>query len=152
MLAALVIIAVVAIWYVRHAQSRETFAPSSSGELCRTCGYDLTGTPLRCPECGTFSRQARLERLKTDWPTESITPRVPETGERWSKVYTADFDFEATLMQEHLQARGVPCEIASNAKSFLLAGSYTPTYTVLELMVPEGDFERAKGIIERLTQ
>jgi hypothetical protein len=35
------------------ARRRSRFDPS----LCRACGYDLRGTPQRCPECGLVVRQ-----------------------------------------------------------------------------------------------
>jgi hypothetical protein len=37
-------------WRDRIEESRR------SQGLCTRCGYDLRGSPTRCPECGQFSR------------------------------------------------------------------------------------------------
>ena len=53
-------------------------------ELCKSCGYDVRGV-VNCPECGKPTPEGRrqhLAKLREDWPTETIAPRVPDADEQ----------------------------------------------------------------------
>jgi hypothetical protein len=147
----LVIVGAALFWYFRSATSAARESGDDLAERCKKCGYDLRGTPEQCPECGTLSAAARRHRLQTEWPSEAIDPRIPSETEEWVKLYATDSEIEATLLQQHLEARGVTSRLESTAKTYLLAGSYTPTYDLKQLSVPRADLDIARTILHRLT-
>jgi hypothetical protein len=57
----LILVPVVMGWVlvVHMMRQRKRARVKWQDEVCMFCGYDLRGTPLRCPECGQQTRMAR---------------------------------------------------------------------------------------------
>ena len=53
------------LWF-RRARARGLASARAAAGLCRRCGYDLRGSPARCPECGTRQDSRRVD---ADVPT-----------------------------------------------------------------------------------
>lgn len=124
--------------------------PDDEQELCTNCGYDVR-TLMRCPECGLATLKAKrraLAKLHSEWPAEQINLRQPRGDEKPVVILTTDNQLAASLMREHLQARGVTAKL--NEAENLYGTVYISTKTSYRLAVWSDDEERARVIVEHL--
>lgn len=162
--AALVGLVAFAAWQVWHLfRGRHRLSPdheSDEGdrlERCSQCGYDLRASSRRCPECGADIAEMRARRAKSEldphklrdhWPTEDIAIRRPAPHEHPVLVHQTTNGLEANLLASQLEARGIQAGIRlKEDSSFAGRGYRTETYHLV--MVPSGDEELAKSIIDR---
>jgi len=62
------------IWLGRYPRERELARRKRLG-LCRYCGYDVSGTMERCPECGRYPVY-RKTSTPPNWPDIYVEDRA----------------------------------------------------------------------------
>lgn len=137
------------VWMIRSMRR----GSATTYDLCEECGYDMRATPERCPECGWRRPRFRLgpgrvdvQKLLETAPHDPVTLRRPDLDEELVMVFESDFADDVLALAEHLEARGIACEVV-DCESSMQQGARLGRVVYQQLWVWSKDKQDAAALV-----
>jgi hypothetical protein len=124
--------------------------PEPTAPKCHLCNRPMGQRPERCPSCLApsvrFKWYCRSRAVEAATPDDAVNPRVPDPGEGPVGVFADDDGDYVEALAGLLASRGIAAAVSEPVR---LSGYYA-RYTGWHLVVPEGDAELARTLVDRV--